>query len=178
MRLCSVCGCDKKHFGKGYCNLHYNRFRRHGDPTVLNKDSHGLTDSAEYRVWQDMKTRCSNKSHKSYNRYGGRGIHVCARWENSFSSFYKDMGNKPSKIHQLDRIDNDKGYSKENCQWITPTENVRKGKTPKLNVEKVKEIKRIGKTIPQPEIAEMFGVVPHTISDILRGRTWRDVSCE
>lgn len=86
----------------------------------------------EYRIWQGMIQRCVNKRGAAYHRYGGRGITVCDRWQNSFAAFYADMGPRPSPEMQLDRIDNDKGYSRENCRWATRQQNVmnREGSVP------------------------------------------------
>lgn len=77
---------------------------------------------SEYSSWKSMRVRCNNPNYHSYHRYGGRGIKVCKRWDN-FNNFIYDMGPKPSSIHQLDRINNDKGYSPDNCKWVTPKEN-------------------------------------------------------
>lgn len=82
---------------------------------------HGQYGSVEYQTWADMKVRCLNPNNKRYADYGGRGITVCKRWL-SFENFLADMGTRPSNQHSLDRIDNDKGYFKENCRWATRQE--------------------------------------------------------
>lgn len=82
---------------------------------------HGMSESKTYSVYVQMLERCNNKKHKFYPRYGGRGITVCDSWNSSFNNFVEDMGLAPKNL-TLDRIDNEKGYSKSNCRWATRKE--------------------------------------------------------
>jgi hypothetical protein len=77
------------------------------------KTTHGMSKYPEYRVWEGMRRRCRNLKDP---HYGGRGIRVSEEWED-FTVFYKDMGPRPSKC-DIDRIDNDGNYEKNNCRWV------------------------------------------------------------
>ena len=90
---------------------------------VKNNRIHGLAGTKIYFVWAGMKQRCTNPKQVAYKNYGGRGIKVCDEWQ-EFEPFYKWAAiNGYEKGRQLDRINNDLGYSPENCRFITPIEN-------------------------------------------------------
>lgn len=77
--------------------------------------THGMTGTKTWEAWAAMRKRCNCKTHRFYKDYGMRGILHDPRWD-QFEEFLKDMGEAPIK-NSLDRIDNDLGYSKDNCRW-------------------------------------------------------------
>lgn len=77
---------------------------------------HGKRWTTEYSIWLSMKGRCENPKNAHYKNYGGRGVDVSDSWK-YFENFLADMGQRPSKKHELDRIDNNGAYEKGNVRW-------------------------------------------------------------
>jgi len=92
---------------------------------------HGLWDTPSYQSWRSMKQRCTNPTNIAYKYYGGRGISFCSRWD-AFENFFEDMGERPIGL-TLERVDNEKGYSKENCKWANQKEQIRNSRIKKDN---------------------------------------------
>ena len=80
---------------------------------------HGSRNSPEYSIWSHIIQRCTNKNNKDFKYYGGRGITVCSRWQNSFAAFISDMGKRPHPSLTIERDNNKKGYSRSNCRWAS-----------------------------------------------------------
>jgi len=123
-----------------------------------------------YRVWRSMRARCNNPNHKAYSSYGGRGISVCARW-GLFENFLADMG-EPAKGASLDRINNNAGYSPENCRWATRAEQSRNQRTTKLTIEKARAIRADARTLK--DIADYYGVSLTHVCAIKQNRKWKE----
>ncbi len=82
--------------------------------------THGMRQERIYTIWCSLKQRCDDENSSNYPRYGGRGIAYPLKWK-TFEGFFEDMGKEYSHGLSIERLDNSKSYSKENCCWTTPT---------------------------------------------------------
>lgn len=130
------------------------------ETTSERRTSHGMFGTPTYKSWAGMIQRCTNGNDRAFKYYGGRGITICDEWVNSFEAFYADMSDKPDN-KTLDREDNEKGYSKDNCRWATRTEQNR-------NTRKNVNLTFNGKTQCVSAWAEDTGINCHAIYDRLR----------
>lgn len=123
----------------------------------------GGKQSRTYNTWRKMIDRCTNKNHKAYHHYGGRGIKIHEEWF-TFLNFLNDMGERPIN-KTLDRIDNNGNYEPSNCRWATKKQQSRNTRTVKKllfnNIER-----------PLTEWAEIVGINASTINSRLLQYNW------
>lgn len=128
-------------------NYHHNGNPKHG----LYREHKDL-----FNLWQTMKTRCENANRENYERYGARGVSVCEEWKEAKNFVEWALANGYQHGLQLDRIDNNKGYSPDNCRFVTATENSRNRRNTKFI-----EVRGVRKTVA--EWSEELSVSKYTI---------------
>lgn len=146
----SSCGCLIGHTRSSVSN--------HKPPPL--HTTHGLSNSPEYRSWKSMMQRCLNPKQMNFKDYGGRGIKVCERWL-KFENFYSDMGPRTSPQHEIERKNNDGGYSPDNCIWATRAEQNRNRRTNHI-------VSYNDQRITLTDAAKLAGLKPETIRKRLR----------
>ncbi len=122
----------------------------------------GNRKSPTYTAWDSMIQRCCNPKSRAYPGYGGRGIAVCDRWL-KFEDFLADMGERPDEM-TIERVNNDKGYSPENCKWATRKEQSN-------NTRRNRHLSHCGLTLTVTQWADRLGVRAGTITTRLE-RGW------
>jgi len=142
---CLRCGLEK--WVNAGSLVHGRSMCCHKCSTVTHGENRNNKPTPTHQSWSDMIKRCTNKKSKFYKNYGGRGIKVCERWK-TFENFKADMGERPSKKHTLNRINNDGNYEPGNCNWATKREQ-------SINRRNVKLITLNNKTLCLTEWAEI-----------------------
>lgn len=127
---------------------HINK-RRKG---IVNHRTHGLSNTRLYRIWANMKNRCSNPNCNRAHIYKHRNITVCEEWLNDFRSFYEwSIQHGYDDSRTLDRIDNNWGYSPANCRWVDVI-------TQQRNKRNITTYTYGGVVFRQCEVFDLFGV--------------------
>lgn len=116
----------------------------------LAAETNGAYKTRTYSSWSSMRQRCLNPKAPNYQNYGGRGVHICARWLESFENFLADMGVRPAGT-TLERDETNQNYEPGNCRWATPKEQARNRRNNRL-------VEFEGEEITMSEAAERSGV--------------------
>ena len=124
-----------------------------------------------YACWYNMMQRCYNADCPSYKHYGARGIQVSPEWLD-FENFFQDMFSTWTKGLEIDRKDNDQGYSKANCRWTTRHENCQNTRSTKLSWEEVQYIRSMKGIRTNKQLSLEFNVSASHICRIQNYEKW------
>lgn len=154
-----LCNCGRTHVA-AWASLKSKNTKScgclHAENARLVRKTHGMSQARVYKIWKAMIKRCENPNQEKWHRYGGRGITVDPRWRASFEQFFADMGHPPDGM-SIERKDNDKGYSVDNCVWATAKEQAR-------NKSNVCMVEAFGERRTISEWSALRGVGVNTIS--------------
>lgn len=163
------CKCDCGNYTNATsANLKSGNVISCGCQRIESAQTHGLSKTRIYHIYSGMKSRCFNKNYHAYKHYGGRGITVCDEWlgENGFQNFYEwSMNNGYADNLTIDREDNDKGYSPDNCRWVTQEIQARNKRSNLL-------IEYNGETKPLIEWSEELNIPYDILNDRITGLGW------
>lgn len=138
------CGCEHKRRASARAsNMHKANTK------------HGMANTRTHSIWMGMLSRCRNPNSQFYSHYGERGIDVCDRWL-EFANFLSDMGTAPPGM-EIDRIDNDAGYSPQNCRWASRRDQQNNRRNNRL-------LTHAGKTMTLTQWARHVDLNPSTVS--------------
>lgn len=133
---------------------------------------HGESHSELWWRWRSMRQRCSDKNQKTVSYY--TCLSICDAWNDYliFKQWAETNGYKAGL--SLDRIDNSKGYSPENCRWIPIEKQNRNRRCNKLTLTKANEIRELYKIQKnKTTIANLYGVDPTLVKRIIDGKIWK-----
>lgn len=126
-----------------------------------NSTRHGQAGTDIYWIWRGIKKRTESEGYSQFKKYGAIGRGLSKEWSESFETFAKEIGPRPSKKHTIDRINNLLGYSKENCRWATYTEQARNRTSNRI-------LEWRGEKLPLCVLAERYGMTDQVLGRRLR----------
>lgn len=162
-----LCDCGKTVSVRS-SHLRYGAIKSCGCLAIETQTSHGMTKTPTYNSWKRMVQRCTNKRNLGFKNYGGRNIDICEHWL-TFENFFEDMGKRP-KGFTIERISNDRGYSKENCEWATIKTQLNNTRRQKWFFAYNENTGEWVEHNSQALFGEEYGVDPRRISECLAGQ--------
>lgn len=156
-----LCDCGEEKFAKSV-NLKLGKTKTCGK---CDKEPSRKTHRPTYGIWEKMRRRCESPLDPAYSYYGGRGIFVCERWR-VYENFLADMGERPPGL-TLERVNNDMGYSPDNCRWATRLEQQR-------NRRVNRRLSLNGETKCLSEWADILGINRETLRGRVAIHGWSD----
>lgn len=142
---------------------------------ILTRHGHSTKGawSPTYYTWAAMVQRCTNPARNNAHLYSQAGVKMCAAWLD-FNAFLRDMGERPSSEHSLDRFPNTAGdYEPGNCRWATATQQAQNRCNVKLSAEKAAEIRALRASgLSYPEIGRRFNVSKTMVRNVALRRSW------
>lgn len=144
---------------------------------IDNRKKHPL-----YCIWLMMKARCYTPSATGYEYYGGRGIRVCEEWhefEGFVAGILSTIGERPSKLHTLDRLRPEEDYRPDNVRWATRREQGRnRPNYNKLDPDKAALLRAYRQAgLPIEELRQQYGCGKTAANAAANGQTWEDQGC-
>lgn len=125
---------------------------------------HNMSGTRTHNIWRGIIKRCTNPRCPAYKSYGGRGINICERWK-IFENFLADMGEVPSDLHSIERVNNDGNYEPNNCKWIPKSQQG-------LNTRRTRRITIDGRTQPLSEWCKEINVNYRLVLDRIAKLGW------
>ena len=142
---------------------------------ITNLDIDNFIKKRLIKIYGGMKQRCDNPRSSDYSRYGARGIKICDQWLKSYFFVIWAINNGYENNLTLDRIDNEKGYSPDNCRWATKQTQGQNVRHTILNPSLVKLIKIDLQTMTGVDVALKYGFTEQLISTIKTGQCWSNI---